>query len=430
MGFRFGKRIKICKGVNLNLSSSGVGLSVGPKGFKVSTGPRGTRATISIPGTGISYSETLSSAKRKYAFQETLFSDVLGKKKIIRANSTWELDLLKKEQLNKWQNEINKLNSKLLTQSLKNEAEIKTVERKEEINQFLNILKFTLEIDDRLNWDEQKRKYSFLNFSFFESEPLLRDYFKKYKVPSKNFLEKIFIFLKKKRISLEKLAENEYELDKKKYFERKQEAFKKYSLEKEKYEKELKEYNDYIDIWKLNFEKGEVDAVKRYIEVILSNSKYPDTFDREYEVDYFQVEKSALISLKLPSFTELSSVSEFKFSPTKKEIIEKNMGKREYNEFYKKVILNTCLRTIHEIFEGVYPKGILEKIFINIWVNYVDFSTGEDTMVCILSGEFERKNFEEIKLENVEVEACCDLFKVKYYKNFSLFKEIEPILEL
>src|SRR5438067_9308554 len=42
MGFYLRKRIKIAKGVNVNLSRSGIGLSVGVKGFRVSTGPRGT----------------------------------------------------------------------------------------------------------------------------------------------------------------------------------------------------------------------------------------------------------------------------------------------------------------------------------------------------------------------------------------------------
>ena len=41
MGIRFGKRIKICDGVNLNLSSKGIGLSAGVKGLRISTGPTG-----------------------------------------------------------------------------------------------------------------------------------------------------------------------------------------------------------------------------------------------------------------------------------------------------------------------------------------------------------------------------------------------------
>lgn len=61
MGFRFSKRIKIMKGLNLNVSRGGLGLSVGVPGARVSFGPRGTRSTIGIPGTGISYSQSHNS---------------------------------------------------------------------------------------------------------------------------------------------------------------------------------------------------------------------------------------------------------------------------------------------------------------------------------------------------------------------------------
>jgi hypothetical protein len=46
------KRIKITKGVNLNISGKGVGISVGVKGARIGIGPRGIKSTVSIPGTG------------------------------------------------------------------------------------------------------------------------------------------------------------------------------------------------------------------------------------------------------------------------------------------------------------------------------------------------------------------------------------------
>ncbi len=53
MALSFRKRIKIAKGLNLNLSKSGVGVSVGTKGASVSVGKNGTYVNNSIPGTGI-----------------------------------------------------------------------------------------------------------------------------------------------------------------------------------------------------------------------------------------------------------------------------------------------------------------------------------------------------------------------------------------
>lgn len=59
MGFRFQKRIRIFKGLTLNLSKSGTSWTVGGKGASINV--RGDKLTgnAGIPGTGISYRERL-----------------------------------------------------------------------------------------------------------------------------------------------------------------------------------------------------------------------------------------------------------------------------------------------------------------------------------------------------------------------------------
>lgn len=61
MGFRFRKRIKLFPGVWFNLSKSGVSTSVGTKGLTVNLKGDKTKTTASLPGTGLSYSETAGS---------------------------------------------------------------------------------------------------------------------------------------------------------------------------------------------------------------------------------------------------------------------------------------------------------------------------------------------------------------------------------
>ncbi|EOZ4686701.1 TPA: DUF4236 domain-containing protein [Klebsiella pneumoniae] len=56
MGFRFRKRIRIAKGVYINIGKKGVSASVQGKGFSFTTGKNGPRASAGIPGTGLSFS--------------------------------------------------------------------------------------------------------------------------------------------------------------------------------------------------------------------------------------------------------------------------------------------------------------------------------------------------------------------------------------
>ena len=59
MGLRFRKSINIGP-LRINFSKSGVSFSIGVKGFRISRSAKGkTSATVSIPGTGISYVESL-----------------------------------------------------------------------------------------------------------------------------------------------------------------------------------------------------------------------------------------------------------------------------------------------------------------------------------------------------------------------------------
>jgi hypothetical protein len=59
MGFRFRKSVRIAPGLKVNLGLKGASLSIGRKGATVNVGRNGVRGTVGIPGSGISYSETL-----------------------------------------------------------------------------------------------------------------------------------------------------------------------------------------------------------------------------------------------------------------------------------------------------------------------------------------------------------------------------------
>jgi len=55
MPFRFQKRIRLAKGVSLNVGKRGPSsVRIGKRGFGLSTGRRGTRVTAGVPGTGMS----------------------------------------------------------------------------------------------------------------------------------------------------------------------------------------------------------------------------------------------------------------------------------------------------------------------------------------------------------------------------------------
>lgn len=65
MGLRYRKSINLGGGFRINLSKSGIGYSWGVKGARITKTSRGTvRGSVGIPGTGIYYSEEISTKKK------------------------------------------------------------------------------------------------------------------------------------------------------------------------------------------------------------------------------------------------------------------------------------------------------------------------------------------------------------------------------
>jgi tetratricopeptide (TPR) repeat protein len=63
MGLRFHRRIKLGKGVTLNVNKKSASISIGRRGAKMTFGRHGRRTTVGIPGTGLFY--TIHTPKKK-----------------------------------------------------------------------------------------------------------------------------------------------------------------------------------------------------------------------------------------------------------------------------------------------------------------------------------------------------------------------------
>ncbi|MGJ3203683.1 restriction endonuclease [Geobacillus stearothermophilus] len=360
---------------------------------------------------------------KKYYYQKTIYNEYLGKVKTIKAESRWELELKVEEQIAKWDLEEEKQRKREAILDMKEEAEFETELAVEKIEQYRNLLNHTLNLNDKLDWDQQKNTEPFRPFEFEKKD--LQYFLKKHKVPKKSFVESLLPFLKKEREKLEKQAQDEYNEHLQEY----EKAYNDYLAEKEKYEKEQDEYNKEIDEWRANFEAGDPEAIEKYINVVLENSAYPEEIEKEYEVQYRPDLKTVIISYKLPSPAVIPKIVEFKYSPTKQEIVAKEMKKKEFEEFYDSIIYQITLRTIHEIFESVYIEHV-DVVVFNGWVDYVDESTGQDSSSCIISVQTSRKEFEGINLARVDYKKCIQNLKGIFAGKLAFLTPVKPILDI
>jgi Protein of unknown function (DUF4236) len=57
MGLRYWRRISLLPGVRVNLGLRGPSISVGHRGLWFTSGPAGRRATVSLPGSGLRWTQ-------------------------------------------------------------------------------------------------------------------------------------------------------------------------------------------------------------------------------------------------------------------------------------------------------------------------------------------------------------------------------------
>ncbi len=60
MSIRFYRRIRLTKGITLNISKTGFSISLGRRGFHITFGKKGIRITTGIPKTGLYSTKQIS----------------------------------------------------------------------------------------------------------------------------------------------------------------------------------------------------------------------------------------------------------------------------------------------------------------------------------------------------------------------------------
>lgn len=310
MGLYFRKSISLGHGMRMNFSKGGIGFSAGVKGLRVSTGPRGTRATASIPGTGIYYTKQLNSPSKqhvapartqssRYQYQQTVTNAYTGQSRLVRANSAWELQsLIEAENARQQVAELRQRDADQ-RQSLKDQAVALTNDQQERRKSIGSIVRHTLSIDDRLNWDKQYQRDSY--------RPQLHD-----------------------------------------------EADAVYFEGKSSFEAAQRKHNAEIRFLKESFEDEEKAAIEKYASVILAASQYPPDIDLDFDVTYQPNISELVVDCLLPSPGSFPLVQEFRYVASRNEIDTKHMSDKDARAFLERAYLSISVRTIHELFEALY----------------------------------------------------------------------------
>jgi len=381
-------------------------------------------------------------------------------------------------QLKKWDDQWTKIVDKNNLQAEKEAslsiANERTKDARQNQKEIEDILHHTLNINDAVDWKTLKH-----NNKFDVTNPImqLRNEINKIEIPTApiseqlpiepnrsdyephfSIFDNIFKSLKQKKIQesedsyqrmitswksrIDKIsnqnikANEDYQNELKKYEDKKDKIIKKYEQleldwkkQETHYYEEQDKHNKKIDVMKTSYLNHDPETVIEYCELVLNNSSYPDTFPKDFDIDYNAVTKVLLVEYILPSPDQLPTLLEVKYIATKKELKETHLSETQLFKIYDITIYNITLRTLHELFEADQSCSI-DAIVFNGWVSVTNKATGKIVKNCIVTIQVNKPEFSEIKLSNIDPKTCFKNLKGIGSSKLSGITAVQPIAQI
>jgi len=395
---------------------------------------------------------------RLLRYSANLFHKGLKEHKQIKANDTDLLMSKVETQIDKWNDKWRLIQDKVKAREEKEanvqEAERRSSEARDAISAIESILNHTLSVDDKVDWETLKQKTRFAKSK--PSKPSKRAHEELPLMPDKNSVEfkasysLLDSLLKSRKRRKEadceskyreaiakwehakKVAENRNRLidaDSEKTAKKWDDATKLWETEKDNFYRTQKVFNAKIDHMKQLYLKQDQEAITEYCELVLEKSEYPESFPKNFEIEYNPESRILIIEYQLPCREHMPNVKEVKYVATKKALKETFLSESQINKLFDSAIYQITLRSIHELTEADVAEAI-SAVSFNGWVNSIDKATGMEANSCIVSIQVKKSEFLLINLANVDPKACFKKLKGVASSKLSSLIPIKPILNI
>lgn len=112
-----------------------------------------------------------------------------------------------------------------------------------------------------------------------------------------------------------------------------------------------------------------------------------------------------MVDYTLPDFESIPRLSEVRYQKTKEVFTEKNISDAEAQRLYADLLIQACLRTVHELFTADRA-SVLASVAFNGWVRGTNPATGRLESACLVSLLVNKATFLSLNLSLVAPRAC------------------------
>jgi restriction system protein len=378
----------------------------------------------------------------------------LNEHKIISAPDEHMLDNKIFSQKQKWMEKWDIVSSRRKIHEEK-EANLEEANRRTEdavsaLKDIEDILVYSLSVNSAVDWENLKKKENYPERIPSKPSPKTE---KRYpdkpmkEEPKFSFIENVFKSKKELKIKeyedrystiisnweKEKVAVDQYnvqlDLDFKRDLERWENEVSDWEGRKKVFLKQQGEFNANIEQMKEEYLSKNVDSIQEYCDMVLNNSKYPESFPNSFEIEYNPENSILIIEYELPSQKDIPVIKEVKYVASRKQLKEIFIPESQIDKIYDNTIYKITLRTLHEIFESDVVDAI-DTISFNGWVKSTNKATGNEENNCILSIQVKKTEFVNMDLSNVDPKTCFKTLKGVASSKLSTLTPIQPILQI
>jgi len=416
---------------------------------------------------GVSYS-----ARGIPTYHLELWHDGLNKHRIIKAESEYLVQQKKRLQLAEWSERWTDVSEKAKQRSMKAEGKRLQEERRlhaadqttaatSELELLGTLLKATLSVDDRVDWESLKDRTPFPEACPLEEtppaapvaprtprEPQRGD--SKY-IPSLALFDRLIpsrkqrlfdaaraLFeadLKAWKVESARLQE-EHAVARRAHVatlsgiqDRHLVAMQGWNARRSDFLRQQGDGHATVDAKRAAYQNREPDAVVDYCELVLSASRYPDYFPQEFELEYDATAKTLVVDYQLPAPDSIPTLKAVRYVAARDATEETHITDAQRFKLYDDVLYQVVLRTIHELFESDTADA-LSAVVVNGIVSAIDRTTGKQATSCVLSVRANKAEFMGINLALVDPKACFKALKGVGSAKLSGLSPVAPIMKM
>lgn len=182
-------------------------------------------------------------------------------------------------------------------------------------------------------------------------------------------------------------------------------AFKSWSKRRAAFFAEHDRLVENIEKARISYEAGEQLGVETMFGLVFQHSYYPEFFPEAWEVEYDAERRHVRVHKRLPVPGDLPRVKEFKWQKNLAAFKATEFSKSAVNGAYDELVLQVLLRTIHEIEESDVQRHVLTAEIIG-YVEFLDPATGLDTRRDVALVEAELEAFRMFNLAQIDTREC------------------------